>query len=53
MTLPKGRSILYAEWRSCERFGILPAGVKRRFEDNDWWTQLHLIAYDQIRSVED
>jgi hypothetical protein len=43
----------YAEWRACERFGILPPGVQPRWEDNHDWIQALLIAYSQIRSQEE
>lgn len=37
----------------CERFGLLPAGVKIKFEDNMPLIQARLISYDQIRSIEE
>lgn len=38
----------YAIWQACERFGILPPGVKPKWEDNDSWTQALLLAYNQV-----
>ena len=38
----------YSIWQACERLGILPPGVKKRWEDNDAWTQAQILAYDQV-----
>lgn len=43
----------YAIWRSCERFGILPPGVESKWDNNDWWSQSCIIAYDQVRQHEE
>jgi len=51
--MAKYRKEPYAIWRACERFGILPPGVKDTWIKNDVWGQARLIAYDQIRQVED
>lgn len=51
--MPKGRTADYAIWRACERFGLIPPGVRRYWEDNDWWSQVCLIGYDQGRQVEE
>lgn len=40
-------------WRICERWGILPPGVKRRWEDIDCETESMLIMYEQIRQYEE
>lgn len=53
MFLPKGRSHVYADWRACERFSILPPGISATWEENNWWSRLLLVAYDQIRQMED
>jgi len=51
--------MLYAEWRACERFGILPPGFRPKREGPLSWDDLdvvrrcELIGYDQIRSAED
>jgi hypothetical protein len=44
---------LYTIWRSCERFNILPPSVKPEFENNEPWTIALIIAYEQIRQMED
>lgn len=51
--MAKYRKELYAIWRSCERFNILPPGVTDNWDSNNVWGQAQLIAYDQIRQVED
>lgn len=51
--VPKGRTGLYAIWKACERFGILPPWIKTRWEDNVPYIQGHLIAYSQIRDHEE
>lgn len=44
----------YAEFRACERAGIPFPGVGHKaWDDLDWWTQLMLVAYDQIRQIEE
>jgi hypothetical protein len=40
------------EWRACERFGVIPSGVKKEWEENVPWIQALLMAYDQIRTIE-
>jgi hypothetical protein len=40
------------EWRACERFGIIPSGVKRDWDENPAWIQALLMAYDQVRAIE-
>jgi hypothetical protein len=40
------------EWRACERFGIVPANVKREWDENPSWVQALLMAYDQVRTIE-
>ena len=44
--------MLYAKWRSCERFNLLPSGVKNTWDDNNCEAQAELIAYNQIRCLE-
>lgn len=39
-------------WRACERFGIIPPGTYKDWDDNSPWQQAALIAFDQIRTVE-
>jgi len=43
---------LYAKWRACERFGILPPGVKDSWKRCNRDAQAELIAYNQIREIE-
>lgn len=40
-------------WRACERFGVHPPGVKADWDDMLPWHQAQLLAYDQIRDIED
>lgn len=47
------RTEKYCIWRACERFGILPPGLKnRQFDKLDIISKRNLIAYDQVRSLE-
>jgi hypothetical protein len=39
----------FSIWSACERLGILPPNVKRRWDDNDAWTQAQILAYDQVQ----
>jgi len=50
--MPKYRTEKYAIWRACERWKILPPGVKNSWDDNSSWIQANLIAFDQIRQIE-
>lgn len=44
----------YAEHRACERANIPFPGVGNlTWDELDWWTQLGLIAYNQIRETEE
>lgn len=51
--MPEGRTSDYAIWRACERFYIKPPGVKDSWDQNDVLAQANLIAYNQIREIED
>jgi len=51
--LAPNRTGLYTIWRVCERFGILPPGIKNEFFDNLPWQQAQMMAYEQIRSIEE
>jgi hypothetical protein len=44
---------MYSIWRSCERLSIRPPGVKESFEDNSNDTIANIIAYGQVREMED
>jgi hypothetical protein len=45
----------FAVWEACERFGIRPPGVKPSWDEmeEDIITQSLLLAYNQIRTIED
>ena len=51
--LPKGRSEDYAIWRACERHGIKPPNVEVTWTDCDVNAKAELIAYNQIRELEE
>ena len=51
--MPKGRTGNYLIWRICERFKILPPGIKNIFIDNTNWNQARLVAYETIREYEE
>jgi hypothetical protein len=51
--IPEGRTQDYAIWRACERFGVLPPGLRKHYDDLPPWFQAMLIAYDQIRQIEE
>jgi hypothetical protein len=40
-------------WRACERFALLPPGVRQKWDDNSVMTQAELLSYDQIRQMEE
>ena len=51
--MPQFRTIDYAIWRACERFNILPPDIMCNWNDNNVWGQAQLIAYEQIRNIEE
>ncbi len=51
--MPKWRDGLYAVWRACERFGILPPGVRSSWDDNLLDYQALLLGYDEVRTYEE
>lgn len=51
--MPEGRSMEYAIWRACERFGIRPPGTTVSWEDCNVMVQAALLSYDQIRQIEE
>ena len=53
MILPQGRSATYLIWRACERLGLMPPGLKEEFGDNNMWAQALIMAYHQIREIEE
>ena len=48
--LAPNRTELFAIWRACERFGILPPDVKSSWDECDVIAQAHLLAYEQLQS---
>lgn len=53
MNLPKWRTEKYAIWLACERFRILPPDVKASWDENNVFNQAELIAWSQIREIEE
>jgi len=51
--MPKFRTFEYTVWRACERFGILPPHIESTWKDCHAWGQALLVAYNQIREVEE
>lgn len=51
--MPKGRTTQYAIWLACERARVIPPDVKAHWEDNSAYMQAELIAFSQIRSIEE
>lgn len=51
--LPKFRTGLFAIWEACARFGILPPHVKPVWDDNDLIAKSELLAYNQIKCLEE
>ena len=51
--MPDGRTQLYAIWRACERFGVLPPNIKSSWDDMLAPMHMELIAYDQVRQIEE
>jgi len=45
----------YAIWRGCERMNIRPPDLPKGegYEDMTPWVQANLLAYDQIREIEE
>lgn len=43
----------YAEWRACERFNVLPPGVKPKWDDMGKIAQCELLGYNQVREHEE
>lgn len=44
----------YADFRACERSGTpFPGTMGRPWDELDDWTQLMLVAYNQIRCIEE
>lgn len=40
-------------WRVCERFGVLPPGIKRDWDSNVPFTHAMMLAYNQVRQYEE
>ncbi len=43
----------YAAWRACERFGVRPPNVSAAWDECNVMVQASLLAYDQIRQLEE
>jgi hypothetical protein len=43
----------YTIWRACERLGIRPPNVEEVWDDCDIWSQALILAYSQIRELEE
>lgn len=44
---------MYAIWRACERFGILPPNISSNWNTLAVEEQSDMIAYSQIREIEE
>ncbi len=53
MPLPHYRSGKYLIYHACERFRILPPGIKEIWEENNVESQANILAYDLIRTEEE
>jgi len=51
--LPPSRTEKYAIWKACERMNIRPPDIESCWDDNNIWCQAQLIAWNQIRDMED
>ena len=51
--MPQSRTQEYAVWKACERFGVLPPGVLKNWEEMLPWHQAMLLAFNQIRENEE
>lgn len=40
-------------WRSCERFNMIPPDIEKTFENNTSWQQAQILAYENIREMEE
>ena len=45
--------MLYLTWRMCERWGVLPSGIKTPLDINEPWLVSLLLAYEQVRELEE
>jgi hypothetical protein len=45
--------LLYYTWRICERFNLTLPTIKENFYDNSSYTIARLLAYEQIRELEE
>jgi hypothetical protein len=50
--MPKFRTAKYSIFRACERFGLLPPGVKQSWDENHVLCKCDLLAYEMVRSTE-
>ena len=49
MIIPAGRTGKYTIWQACERFGILPPGVKSTWDNCSVVAKADLLGYEHIR----
>ncbi len=47
------RTGLYLVFRACERFGLLPPGMHREWDELPNWQKQLLIGFEQIREREE
>jgi hypothetical protein len=40
-------------WKACERFNLLPPGIKKSWDNNTEWHHAMIIGYNQIREHEE
>jgi len=40
-------------WFACEKVNIRPPNVKETWDENNFWTQAEILAYSQIRNLEE
>ena len=53
MILPEFRTEIYAKWKACERFGLLPPDIESTWDNNNVWGQAFLLAFSMIRDMEE
>jgi hypothetical protein len=49
MIIPSGRTGKYTIWRACERFGVLPPGVRPTWDKCNVEAKADLLGYEHIR----
>ena len=51
--MPRGRTSDYIIWKACERFNLIPPGVKKEWDNCSVLAQAMLLGYDDIRNREE